>query len=146
LLQDVSLSNSSIQGNQCDLDDGGAATTAAISLTGVIDSVIILGNTFLNCSDRGIDVNSGASAATKVHISDNVITGTGSDGVRLNGDVSQSHVRGNTVDGFTTGLRTATSVGTPDGNQYIGNNFAGCTAAFSIVAGDTSELSLNVEP
>ena len=147
-LQDATLSNSIIQGNQCDFSQGGAAATSALSLSGVIDSVLISNNTFLNCSHRCIDINSGSSSATKIIISDNIISGAGGsvlEGIRLNGDVSQSKIKDNIIDGFSTGLLTAVSTGTPDDNQYNGNDLVGNTTPITLAAGDTSEVSHNVE-
>lgn len=148
LLIDAQISNSIIQGNHCDFSQGGAAASSVISLSGVIDSVLISNNTFLNCSHRGIDINSGSSAATKIIISDNVIGGAGGsvlEGVRFNGDVSQSKIKDNIIDGFSTGLLTSVSTGTPDNNQYNGNDLVGNTTPITLAAGDTSEVSHNVE-
>ncbi len=146
-LLDGTITRSVIQGNNIDMSLGGAGSTAAINLTGILTSVIISENTVLNCSSRGIDINVGTSLASLIVIANNVLSGNTSDeGIRLNGNVQKSVIRGNIIDNFATGLLTATSVGnTPDNNQYIGNHLEGNTTPITIDSLDTSEISHNVE-
>jgi hypothetical protein len=139
------INNSLIQGNSCDMSLGGIAATSAVEIVGGNFNVIS-DNKFLNCSGRGINVQVGATATTDWVIANNIIQGNAVDeGVRLSGAVTRSSIRGNQISGFLVGILTDPTGGQPDDNQYIGNHVKDNTTPITLDAGDTSEVSLNVE-